>query len=178
MKTFATPFLCLLVAACGGSSPALTPLPSPAPSTSASAVTGPSTPMTSIPRQDTSLIPRKVLFGDPDRARVRLSHDGKWLSFLAPKDGVLNLWVAPALDHRNARPLTSETERSITRYQWAYDNKHIVFSKDKGGDENWYLIALDVESGAQRVLSPDKDVQANLLHASPQHPREVLVGLN
>jgi dipeptidyl aminopeptidase/acylaminoacyl peptidase len=134
--------------------------------------------MTSIPRQDTSLIPRKVLFGDPDRARVRLSHDGKWLSFLAPKDGVLNLWVAPALDHRNARPLTSETERSITRYQWAYDNKHIVFSKDKGGDENWYLIALDVESGAQRVLSPDKDVQANLLHASPQHPREVLVGLN
>src|SRR6516165_9813837 len=43
----------------------------------------------------TGLIPRELLFGNPDRAAARMSHDGKWLSWLAPVDGVLNIWVAP-----------------------------------------------------------------------------------
>src|SRR5204863_9363517 len=44
------------------------------------------------------LVPREVLFGDPDRAWARLSHDGAWLSYIAPVDGVRNLWVAPVAD--------------------------------------------------------------------------------
>ena len=44
------------------------------------------------------LIPRDVLFGNPQRAQARLSPDGKWLSFLAPVDGVLNVWVGPVDD--------------------------------------------------------------------------------
>src|SRR5688572_15073562 len=47
---------------------------------------------------DTPLIPREVLFGNPERAQARLSHDGKWLSFTAPVDGVMNVWVAPVDD--------------------------------------------------------------------------------
>ena len=43
----------------------------------------------------TGLIPRKVLFGNPDKAGPQISPDGKHLSFLAPVDGVLNVWVAP-----------------------------------------------------------------------------------
>src|SRR4051794_11721012 len=46
--------------------------------------------------QDPPLIPRATLFGNPDKAAGRISPDGKWLSFLAPSDGVLNVWVAPA----------------------------------------------------------------------------------
>src|SRR5579864_3932322 len=40
------------------------------------------------------LIPRTALFGNPVRAQARLSPDGRYLSFLAPKAGVLNVWVA------------------------------------------------------------------------------------
>ena len=49
-------------------------------------------------RDETALIPRDVLFGNPQRAQARLSPDGKYLSFLAPVDGVLNVWVGPADD--------------------------------------------------------------------------------
>src|SRR4249920_1407532 len=41
------------------------------------------------------LIPRKVLFGNPERAAGEISPDGRWLGFVAPDEGVLNVFVAP-----------------------------------------------------------------------------------
>jgi len=39
------------------------------------------------------LIPREVLFGNPDKASPRISPDGARLAYLAPMDGLLNVWV-------------------------------------------------------------------------------------
>src|SRR4051812_23381226 len=66
------------------------------------------TPMTNAP-----LIPRDVLFGNPRRAQARLSHDGKWISFQAPVNGVLNIWVAPARELSKAKAVTEEKVRPI-----------------------------------------------------------------
>lgn len=42
------------------------------------------------------LIPREILFGNPERTLPRLSPDGTKISWLAPsKDGVLNVWAGP-----------------------------------------------------------------------------------
>jgi len=48
--------------------------------------------------QDYPLIPRRVLFGNPSRMAPRVSPDGRHLSWIAPRDGVLNLWVALTSD--------------------------------------------------------------------------------
>ncbi len=40
-----------------------------------------------------ALISRAILFKDPDRTNVQLSPDGKWMSYLAPSNDVLNIWV-------------------------------------------------------------------------------------
>lgn len=40
------------------------------------------------------LIPRAALFGNPERANAQLSPDGTRIAFLAPVNGVLNVWVA------------------------------------------------------------------------------------
>ena len=42
------------------------------------------------------LIPRSVLFGNPDRTSPALSPDGTLLGYVAPEDGVLNVWVRAA----------------------------------------------------------------------------------
>ncbi len=42
------------------------------------------------------LIPRRVLFGNPERVNPRISPDGTLLAWIAPHEGVLNVWVAPA----------------------------------------------------------------------------------
>jgi|SRR5687767_5832243 len=39
------------------------------------------------------LVPREVLFGNPEKVQPRISPDGKRLAYIAPVDGVLNVWV-------------------------------------------------------------------------------------
>lgn len=55
-------------------------------------------------RSSNPLIPRKVLFSDPDIDSPRLSPDGTRISYLAPVNGALNLWVGPADDPSESRP--------------------------------------------------------------------------
>ncbi len=124
------------------------------------------------------LIPRSALFGNPDRTYVQLSPDGRHLSWLAPANGVLNVFVAPAGDLAAARAVTSSTKRPVQGYVWAYDNATIVFGDDAGGDENIRIYAVDVASLAKRDLTPLAGVQAQLLGASPKHPNLIAIGLN
>ena len=168
-------WLLALTVGCGTAAPPPPPAP-PAPPASVS--TPPASPQPAPPRADTSLIPRNVLFGDPDRVRARLSPDGKHLSFIAPYEGVLNIWIAPTIQPEQAKPLTKETARDISRYHWTYTNHHIVFAKDKAGDENWHLVAVNVDNGEQQALTPAEGVASRILHVSPKHPKQLLVGLN
>ena len=85
--------------------------------------------------EDVPLIPRDTLFGNPERTGVQISPDGRWISYLAPRDGVLNVWVMPS-DGGEARPVTDSNDRPIRSYGWAWNNEQILYSQDKGGDEN------------------------------------------
>jgi dipeptidyl aminopeptidase/acylaminoacyl peptidase len=129
----------------------------------------------------TGLIPREVLFGNPDRAAARMSHDGKWLSWLAPVDGVLNIWVAPIDKLGEAKAVTKEKDRPISSYSWAYTNKHILYSQDVKGDENFHVYAVDLESGKINDLTPrdaKQAVRAEIEEVSWKFPHEILIGLN
>lgn len=124
------------------------------------------------------LIPRKVLFGNPDRAFVQLSHDGKYLSYLSSVDGVLNVFVAPASDPSAAKPVTHDTGRGIRYYFWAYTNQHVLYIQDKDGDENWRVYCADINTGEEKDLTPMDNVQAQPQEVSPKFPTEVLIRLN
>ncbi|CAN7561604.1 S9 family peptidase [Phenylobacterium sp. LjRoot164] len=124
------------------------------------------------------LIERTKFFGNPVRTAGRISPDGKWLAFIAPRDGVLNIWVAPVADPANARPLTAETQRPIRAYYWAPDSRQILFINDKGGDENFLLYGVDVASGAQRTLTPFEKTRVEVLNVSRQIKDRILIGLN
>jgi dipeptidyl aminopeptidase/acylaminoacyl peptidase len=124
------------------------------------------------------LVPRSALFGNPERATVRLSPDGRWLAWLAPIDGVLNVHVAPVGDLAAARAVTGNAERPIQRFSWTYDGRTIVVLDDVGGDENFRAFAVDIETRARRDLTPLAGVKAQLYGGSPRHPNLIAVGLN
>jgi dipeptidyl aminopeptidase/acylaminoacyl peptidase len=129
--------------------------------------------------EDYALIPRDVLFGNPQRAQGRLSPDGKWLSFLAPVNGVLNVWVVKTgEDLSKAVAVTEDKKRGIRNHDWAYDNKHILYTQDKDGDENWHLYATNVETRKTKDLTPIEGVRAEIQEISHKHAKEILVGLN
>jgi dipeptidyl aminopeptidase/acylaminoacyl peptidase len=124
------------------------------------------------------LIPRSVLFGNPERTGASLSPDGTRLGFVAPVDGVLNVWVGPVDDPSAARPVTFDRGHGVTAYQFAYDDRTLLYLRDTDGDENWRLYTLDLASGESTLRTPAQGVTAALMGHSRWHPRTVLVGLN
>ena len=124
------------------------------------------------------LIPREVLFGNPDKITVRLSPDGTRISYLASVDGVLNVWVGPADDPDSAKPVTNDTDRGIRIYFWAYTNEHILYLQDQAGDENWRVYSVNLETGQTTDLTPLEGVQARIQAVSQKFPEEILISLN
>lgn len=124
------------------------------------------------------LIERAKLFGNPSKAGAQLSPDGKWISFIAPRDGVMNVWVAPASDPAKARPMTAEKVRPIRRTFWSPDSRQIMFANDSGGDENFQLYGVDVVSGVQKALTPFPKTTAEIVGTSTTLKDRMLIGLN
>ena len=123
------------------------------------------------------LIPRKILFGNPDRGSPEVAPDGRRLAHLEPVDDVLNVWVGD-IGGDAARPVTSDTDRGIRSYTWAADGRHLIYLQDSGGDENWHLHIVDPETGDDRDATPFDGVQARVLGISRRRPGHILVGLN
>lgn len=128
--------------------------------------------------QGVPLIPRQILFGNPEKAAARIAPDGKRLSYLAPLNGVLNVYVGPTDDVAAAKPVTDDKKRGIRSYFWAYDSKHILYVQDTDGDENWHVYAVDLDAGTTKDLTPIKGVAAHINGTSYRFPNEVLVSLN
>jgi dipeptidyl aminopeptidase/acylaminoacyl peptidase len=129
------------------------------------------------------LIPRSVLFGNPERTNPQLSPDGSHLAWIAPLDGVLNVWVASisaasGVDWDAARAVTDDADRGIRFCAWAHDSRHVFYIQDVGGDENWRLYDIDLQGGQRRDLTPFEGIHAMLIGASKRKPGEVLVGVN
>ncbi len=125
-----------------------------------------------------TLIPRHVLFGNPERTMVSLSHDAKHLLFLAPVDGVQNVWIAPIENPSAARAITKATGRGIPFAMWLYTNEHIIYVQDRAGDENWRLYSVNIVTLEERDLTPLEGVRAQPMGFSERFPDEMLVGLN
>lgn len=126
----------------------------------------------------TGLIPREVLFGNPEKAAARMSHDGKQLSYLAPVDGVLNIWVGPIDDPKAAKPVTKEKKRPIRSYFWAYTNEHLLYVQDAEGNEDFNVYRVDLKSGETKNLTDMKGVRAEISEVSHKFPDEIIIGLN
>ena len=124
------------------------------------------------------LIPRQVLLGNPSRSNAQLSPDGQRIAYLAPRDGVMNIWVAPVGAIDEATPVTDERVRPIRSYFWSPDSQQVLFIQDKGGNEDFLLYGVNLESGATRNYTPFEGVLVVLVGASVTIKDEILIGLN
>jgi len=128
--------------------------------------------------EPTALIDRELLFGNPSRFQGRLSPDGRQMSFRAPLDGVMNLWVAPAGEFDKARPITEDRGRGIPVHFWALDSAHVMYIQDRDGDENWHIYSVNLATDEVVDLSPYEATQANLVAQSEAHPGVAIIGMN
>jgi dipeptidyl aminopeptidase/acylaminoacyl peptidase len=125
----------------------------------------------------TSLIPREVLFGNPERTNPQISPDGTQLGYLAPVNGVLNVWTK-TIGKDDDRAVTNDTKRGIRNFTWQYDNKHVLYTQDVGGDENWRLYQTDIATKQTKDLTPFEKVRVDLVAYDWKTPDTVLFQAN
>ena len=128
---------------------------------------------------EAQLVARKIFFDNPDCTNVRVSPDGQNVAYIAPLNGVNNLWVAPLTDPAAARPVTRVTDRNIgSYYRWAYTSRHLVFFRERDGDENWRAASVDITNGAVVPLTPEQGVKSFLQEIDRKFPDEMLIRHN
>jgi len=125
----------------------------------------------------TPLIPRETLFGNPERAGLQISPDGKTISYLAPHEDVLNVWIQP-VDGGESRVVTSSTDRPIPGYAWAVNGEQLLYSLDKNGDENTHVYVVDLETNETTDLTPFDNIKAGIAGQHKDRPDEILIQMN
>ncbi|MEH2068369.1 MAG: S9 family peptidase [Nostoc sp.] len=124
------------------------------------------------------LIPREILFGNPEKASPRLSPDGKYLAYIAPDEqNVLQVWLR-TVGQEDDQILTADKKRGIRIFFWTYNADQLIYMQDSDGDENFHLYLVNIHSKITRDLTPFQGVKAELVEIEPKFPDEILVALN
>ena len=124
------------------------------------------------------LIPREVLFGNPEKASPTISPDGTRLAWLAPdKKNVLQVWVK-TIGKDDDKMVTADKKRGIRQYFWARDNKTLLYLQDNDGDENFHVFGVDLASGIVRDYTPFQGARAGVDAVSDLIPDQILVETN
>jgi len=124
------------------------------------------------------LVPREVLFGNPEKTAPDISPDGRELSYLAPDSkGVLNVWVK-TIGKDDDRVITQDKLRGVRSAWWQEDGKHVIYLQDLGGDENWHIYQTNVATKLTRDLTPFLGVQAQIVGSEPEFPTKLLCSMN
>jgi dipeptidyl aminopeptidase/acylaminoacyl peptidase len=124
------------------------------------------------------LIPRDILFGNPERVSPEISPDGARLAWIAPdKKNVLQVWVK-TIGKDDDKVVTADPKRGIRQYFWAENSRMLVYLQDSDGDENFHLYGVDLASGNVRDLTPLQGVKAQVTAVDPNFPDTILVSLN
>jgi len=106
-------------------------------------------------------IPLRDFFKNPLSSSYLLSPDGNTLSYLAPWETRMNIFVRPTAGGE-AKRITSDKERDIREYFWK-GNQFVVYAQDKKGDENFHLFRIDLKTGEVKDLTQFPKVRAELV---------------
>ncbi|MBV9271324.1 MAG: S9 family peptidase, partial [Candidatus Eremiobacteraeota bacterium] len=124
-----------------------------------------------------TLIPRSVLFGNPEKTSPAISPDATKLAYLAPYNGVLSIWVR-TIGKNDDRVVATDPQRPLRNVAWQPDSKHVLYAQDKGGNENFHVFQTDVATKQTRDLTPFPNARADIAAIDPLHPNEMLVTSN
>jgi len=124
-------------------------------------------------QDEAPLIPMRDFFRNPEKIGFSLSPNGEYWAFLQPWQNRLNIHVQKIGEEKITR-VTDATERDITGYLWASNNR-IVYAQDQAGDENFKLYAVDIDGSDRKALTPFEEVKVGLVDDLKNNPEEMLL---
>lgn len=121
-------------------------------------------------------IPLEDFFKNPEQTSYQISPDGNYYSYMAPYEKRMNIFVQEKGTDEVIQ-LTAETDRSVAGYFWP-NNERILYLKDTGGDENYKLYGINIDSTNPIAYTEFKGVRTQIIDDLPNIPNEVIIGLN
>jgi hypothetical protein len=123
------------------------------------------------------IIPREIIFGNPDKTHAQISPDAGYLAYLASSEkGVLNVYIR-TIGLEDDVMITSDEYRGIRFYTWTYNN-NIIFVQDNNGDENFHLYRVEIENKKMTDLTPFGDVKVGAIFTHRDYPDEIIISMN
>lgn len=107
----------------------------------------------------------------------QISPDGDFIAMLKPWQDRMNIFVHPTDQPDKVARLTDVTERDIAYFNWV-DDDTLIYSRDTGGDENYYLVMVNVVTGKQKAITPTTGTQAFVIDTLENQPDEILLTSN
>jgi Tol biopolymer transport system component len=132
--------------------------------------------MNETAKLDVPEIPVEDFFKNPEMSSFQISPDGKHYSYRAPWESRMNIFVKE-VGSDSAYRITEQTDRDISGYFWANDNR-IVYLKDDNGDENFYLVAVDASGDNLTPLTREEGVRTQIIDDLEEDKDHMIVGLN
>ncbi len=121
-------------------------------------------------------IPLRDFFRNPEKTAYQVSPNGEMISYLAPHNDRLNIFVRPIGSESPVR-ITGVTKRDISNYIWGNDNC-ILFAQDNDGDENFHLFSVDISGNNLKDLTPFENVRVNLIDELEESKTDILIEMN
>lgn len=123
-------------------------------------------------------LPMKDFFKNPEKASFRISPNGKYISYRAPWNSRMNIFVQTIGDS-TATQVTHDTIRDIGGYFWKGDR--IVYSRDINGDENYIVFSANIDGTDAKALTPQQGVRAGAmddLHGIEGMEQHIMIQMN
>lgn len=121
-------------------------------------------------------LPLRDFFKNPEKTGYQISPDGKYLSYLAPYESRLNIFVEDLTTGETKR-ITNSTDRDIYIYFWK-GSSNVLYIQDNGGDENFQLYASNIETGIPKNLTPFDSVRVGITDDLQEVDDYILIEMN
>ena len=133
-----------------------------------------------ISEQKSQLIPREILFAKPDRFCVRLSPNGRYISYFSRSESEVELHI-DTVDGKRQQIFKVKEARNMYGYRWCYTNNHILLPEDNQGDENDHILCLNIKTGEKKNLTPFETFgksKSYVEELSKDFPNEAIISNN
>ena len=119
----------------------------------------------------------KDYFKRPDQFSFQFSPDGQYVSYKQrDENGKSHVYIKNT-ENDKISMVIEEKEELIRGYFWANPSR-LVYTMDKGGNENYHLFAVDIDGKNQVELTPFDGVRVSILSSLKDDKDHMIISMN
>lgn len=118
----------------------------------------------------------ETFFKDPEQSFYHISPDGKFLSYLKPSNGQLNIFVQSLIDNKVTQ-ITRLNNQSIKYYFWAGDDK-LFYIQEKDSLDNYQAFIVNKNGSNNLLIKTPPKTKVEVIDQIIKNNNTILIAVN